>query len=78
MEQIARTGVLTAGTSKDAFPYAYKNKQGDLVGYSIDMMQRISQELALELGRPVRLELKALEYRRAHSDACFLQGQLGV
>lgn len=61
MEQIARTGVLTAGTSKDAFSYAYKNKQGDLVGYSIDMMQRISQELALELGRPVRLELKALD-----------------
>ncbi|MCT0203467.1 amino acid ABC transporter substrate-binding protein [Synechococcus sp. CS-603] len=61
MEQIARTGVLTAGTSKDAFPYAYKNKQGDLVGYSIDMMQRISQELALELGRPVRLKLKALD-----------------
>jgi len=61
MEQIARTGVLTAGTSKDAFPYAYKNKQGDLVGYSIDMMQRISQELELELGRPVRLELKALD-----------------
>ena len=61
MEQVARTGVLTAGTSKDAFPYAYKNEAGKLVGYSIDMMQRIAEELARELGRPVQLKLTALD-----------------
>jgi len=61
IEQIARTGVLTAGTSKDAFPYAYKNGTGELAGYSIDMMHRITEELALELGRPVRLKLMALD-----------------
>jgi len=61
MDQVARTGVLTAGTSKDAFPYAYRNGAGELVGYSIDMMQRITAELALELGRPVRLKLVALD-----------------
>ncbi len=61
IEQIARDGVLTAGTSKDAFPYAYQNGAGDLVGYSIDMMHRITEELALELGRPVRLKLIALD-----------------
>lgn len=61
MEQVTRTGVLTAGTSKDAFPYAYKNEAGELVGYSVDMMQRISEELAIELGQPVRLELVAVD-----------------
>jgi len=38
------------------------------------MMQRISQELALELGRPVAPELKALGYRTTRiSHASFLQ-----
>jgi len=61
MGRVARTGVLTAGTSKDAFPYAYKNEAGELVGYSIDMMQLIAAELAWELGRPVQLRLVALD-----------------
>jgi len=59
MEQIARTGVLTAEPAKTPLPYAYKNKQVDLVGIIDDAAHQ--SELALEAGGgPVRLELKAL------------------
>jgi len=54
MEQIARTGVLTAGTSKDAFPLRLQDKQGIWSIIQSDMMQAHQSELALELGRPVR------------------------
>lgn len=61
MEKVARTGVLTAGTSKDAIPFAYANEQGQLVGYSVDMLTLIQQKLAQELGKEIKLELVALE-----------------
>lgn len=60
MEEVAQTGVLVAGTSKDAFPFAFQNDQGELVGYSIDMMELIRSQLQKELNRPVRLQLVAL------------------
>lgn len=60
MQKVKRTGVLTAGTSKDAFPFAYKNKQGQLIGYSVDMLQLIQQQLEKELGKKVQLKLVAL------------------
>ncbi|MEM6753131.1 MAG: amino acid ABC transporter substrate-binding protein [Cyanobacteria bacterium P01_C01_bin.38] len=60
MEKVKRTGVLTAGTSKDAFPFAYKNKEGQLIGYSVDMLKLIQQELEKELGKKVKLKLVAL------------------
>jgi polar amino acid transport system substrate-binding protein len=34
MEKVARTGVLTAGTSKDALPFAYSDSQGKLTEYA--------------------------------------------
>jgi polar amino acid transport system substrate-binding protein len=60
MEKVARTGVLTAGTSKDALPFAYDN-QGQLVGYSIDMLALIQQQLETELGKKIELQLVAIE-----------------
>ena len=61
IEAIETTGVLVAGTSKDAFPFAFQNKKGELVGYSIDMIKLVQAELEKELGRPVRLQLVALK-----------------
>ncbi len=61
MEKVARTGVLTAGTSKDALPFAYADNKGQLVGYSIDMLTLIQQQLEKELGRKIELKLVALE-----------------
>ena len=63
MEKVARTGVLTAGTSKDAFPFAYADEREQLVGYSIDMLTLIQQQLAKELGREIDLKLVAIEPR---------------
>ncbi|MDJ0687842.1 MAG: amino acid ABC transporter substrate-binding protein [Xenococcaceae cyanobacterium MO_188.B32] len=61
IEKVARTGVLTAGTSKDALPFAYTNKEGQLVGYSVDMLTLIQKQLEKELGREIELKLVALE-----------------
>ena len=61
MEKVARTGVLTAGTSKDALPFAYADDEGQLVGYSVDMLTLIQQQLEKELGRKIELKLVALE-----------------
>ncbi|MEM6402260.1 MAG: amino acid ABC transporter substrate-binding protein [Cyanobacteria bacterium P01_D01_bin.116] len=60
MQKVKRTGVLTAGTSKDAFPFAYKDKQGKLIGYSVDMLKLIQQQLEKELGKKLQLKLVAL------------------
>lgn len=61
VEKIDRTGILTAGTSKDALPFAYRDDQGELVGYSIDILELITSQLESELGQKVELELVALE-----------------
>ena len=61
MEKVTRTGVLTAGTSKDAFPFAYADNEGKLVGYSVDILALIQQQIEKELGRKIKLRLVALE-----------------
>ncbi len=60
MEKVARTGVLTAGTSKDASPFAYADREGQLVGYSVDMLALIKKQLEKELGRKIELKLVAI------------------
>ena len=60
MEKVKRTGLLTAGTSKDAFPFAYRDKQGKLIGYSVDMLNLIQQQLEKELGKKIQLQLVPL------------------
>ncbi|MEM7725457.1 MAG: amino acid ABC transporter substrate-binding protein [Cyanobacteria bacterium P01_A01_bin.45] len=60
MEKVKRTGVLTAGTSKDAIPFAYRNREGELVGYSVDMLKLVKQQLEKDLGRELELKLVAL------------------
>jgi polar amino acid transport system substrate-binding protein len=61
MEKVVKTGVLTAGTSKDAFPFAYRTKNGQLTGYSVDMLVLIQKQMEKELKRPIKLELVALD-----------------
>lgn len=61
MEKVVKTGVLTAGTSKDAFPFAYKDKNGQLTGYSVEMLKLIQRQVEKELKRPIKLELVALD-----------------
>lgn len=61
MEKVARTGVLTAGTSKDALPFAYADQEGQLVGYSVDMLTLIQQQLEKQLRRQIELKLVPLD-----------------
>ncbi len=61
LEKVVKTGVLTAGTSKDAFPFAYADKQGRLTGYSVEMLGLIKSQVEKEVKRPVKLELVALD-----------------
>jgi polar amino acid transport system substrate-binding protein len=60
IEKVVETGILTVGTSKDAFPFAYKDSKGRLTGYSVDMLTLIQKQLEKQLKRPVRMELIAL------------------
>jgi polar amino acid transport system substrate-binding protein len=60
MQKIARTGVLKAGTSKDAPPFAYSDKEGKLNGYSVDMLTLIKEQLEKELGKKIQLQLIGL------------------
>ncbi|MBW4510345.1 MAG: amino acid ABC transporter substrate-binding protein [Scytonematopsis contorta HA4267-MV1] len=60
MQKVALTGVLTAGTSRDAIPFAYADKNGKLLGYSVDMLNLIKGDLEKELGRKIQLKLVGL------------------
>lgn len=61
LEKVAKTGVLTAGTRTDYVPLAYQNEQGELVGYSIDILNQIRSQLEQELGKPIKLELVSVD-----------------
>jgi polar amino acid transport system substrate-binding protein len=56
LEKVTRTGVFTAGTATDAIPMAYNNDKGELVGYSIEMLNQIKTQLEARLGKPVQIE----------------------
>jgi polar amino acid transport system substrate-binding protein len=57
IEKVARTGVLTAGTATDAIPFAYTDEKKELVGYSVDMLALIKEQLEKELGKKIDLRL---------------------
>lgn len=57
IEKIKETGVITAGTRKDAIPFAYINDEGEWVGYSIDILEIIRQDIEKKLGQPIQLKL---------------------
>jgi polar amino acid transport system substrate-binding protein len=76
MQKIARTGVLTAGTNKEAAPFAYADRNGQLQGYSIDMLKLIQKQAEQELGRSVKLKLVALT--PANRIPSLISGQVDV
>lgn len=60
MQKVARTGVLTAGTSRDALPFAYVDSQEKLNGYSVDMLILIKEQLEKNLRKKIKLQLVGL------------------
>lgn len=59
-DKVNRTGVLTFGTRADAIPYSYVNDKEKLVGYSVDVVELIRQELENKLKRPVSVDFKVI------------------
>ncbi|MGG6296515.1 amino acid ABC transporter substrate-binding protein [Leptolyngbya sp. AN02str] len=57
LERVSRTGVLTAGSSSSAGPFASQDAEGNWVGYSIDILHLVRDRLAQTTGQNVRLEI---------------------
>lgn len=60
VDKVSRTGVLTFGTRVDTIPYSYVNDKEKLVGYSVDVMELIRQELQNDLGRSITIDFKVI------------------
>jgi len=60
VDRIAETGVLRAGTRADAIPFAFQDASGQLVGFSVDLLEAIRAAAAAQTGRPVELQLSAV------------------
>ncbi len=56
LDRIARTGVLAAGTRDDAPPFAFRDAQGQLVGFSIDLVEEVRRALAQKFNRDIRTD----------------------
>lgn len=57
LERINRTGTLTAGARPDSVPFTYTDENGQLVGYSIDLLKLIHRQLEQELDKDIELNL---------------------
>lgn len=57
MEKVARTGVLTVGTRIDLVPYSYVDSQGQLVGYSVDVVKLIRDALEQQLNKEIEIQV---------------------
>jgi polar amino acid transport system substrate-binding protein len=57
LERIERTGTLRVGTRADTMPFSYVDENGEQVGYSIDLLALIHQQLEQELSRNIELNL---------------------
>lgn len=57
IDRVMQTGVLTAGTRADSIPFAFRQPDGEWVGYSIDLLDLIHIHLERQLNRPIELRL---------------------
>ena len=57
IERIQRTGVIRAGAWQDAKPFGYVNENDEWVGYSIDILTVIQNQLGKALKQSIKLEL---------------------
>jgi len=55
LERIGKTGEVRMGFREGSIPFGYKNKQGQWVGFSIDIGVEIVAALKQKFGKPIRL-----------------------
>ena len=60
LDKIARTGQITIGHREDAAPFAYYDKEGHWVGFSIDLGQRLADELKKKYNKPIQVNKKPI------------------
>lgn len=56
VEKVARSSNLVVGTPFNVLPYAYKDGNGELIGYSVDVVKLIQQQLEIELSKPIQVD----------------------
>ena len=56
LERIERTGTFNAGTRADAIPFGYRDKHGQLAGFSVDLLGEIHRRLEQRFGRLLKRE----------------------
>ena len=56
LEKVAQTGTLIVATRTDVVPYSYVDDKGELVGYSVEVVELIRKQLEKELGRKVEVQ----------------------
>lgn len=56
LERIAQSGVLIAATRDDAPPFAFRDRGGNLAGFSVDLIEQVRKALAAKLERPVQTQ----------------------
>ena len=57
LEKVARTGELKVGSRADAVPFGYANSQGQLEGYSVDLLSLIHKKVEEKLNKKIKLNL---------------------
>lgn len=57
LDRIAENGVLRAGTRADAVPFAFRDDNGELKGFSVDLLEEIRAAVEVQLKRPIKMEL---------------------
>lgn len=65
LDRIAETGAIRIGYSPDAAPFSYTDTDGTVLGYSIELCDRVAQMLQQQLGLS---ELDIVYVRRTPSD----------
>lgn len=60
LEQISRTRVLRVGVRTDTVPFGYLNDDGDIDGYSVDLIRLIHSRLEEKLNQPIDLHIKTV------------------
>ena len=55
LKKINASGVITIGHRQNSPPFAFLDKGGKPIGYSLDLCENVVEEIAAELGRDIRV-----------------------
>jgi polar amino acid transport system substrate-binding protein len=57
LDRIGRTGVLSAATRDDAPPFSFRGADGQLAGFSVDLIEEVRKALAVKFERDIRTDM---------------------